>query len=186
MMHGWVAQMFLVLVVALSVRLGLFLSSGGIGSQQCSGRARILAWMALGVVYLQLIFGATMRHLGAGLAISTFPEVSSAGGFIPVVHGMHTDINFAHTRVGALLVLVLVLSSSWYILKQKTISQKLRMAARRSIVLVLVQVILGILVIWHLKPPTLATLHVVVGAAVMASLAAVLVLMYPLPSGGGE
>jgi heme A synthase len=48
-------------------------------------------------------------------------------------------------------------------------------AAIRSGALVLAQIALGILVIIHQKPRTLATLHVVLGAALLASVTAMAV-----------
>jgi heme A synthase len=52
-------------------------------------------------------------------------------------------------------------------------------AAIRSGLLVLAQIGLGILVILHQKPRTLATLHVVLGAALLASVTAMAVRLMP-------
>jgi hypothetical protein len=49
-----------------------------------------------------------MRHLGAGLAITTFPVAAPNGSWLPAAHNHFTDINFTHTRIGALLVTVLI------------------------------------------------------------------------------
>ncbi len=43
------------------------------------------AWLLVAVVYTQLIIGAVMRHLKAGLAIPTFPHSGSTG------NGFHRD-----------------------------------------------------------------------------------------------
>ena len=174
-LHGCVAQAFLVVLVALAVRTGLLASRTQAAETSVSPRYRKFAWIALVAVYSQLIVGASMRHLGAGLAIPTFPAASADGGWMPKIHNLPTDLNFLHTRMGALLVTVCVLFSAILLIKNVSSSRTLRNAGIRSLVLVFVQVCLGILVIWHLKPPTLATLHVVVGAMLLANLAATLV-----------
>lgn len=174
-LHGCVAQAFLVVLVALAVRTGLLASQTAATKSSLPSRYRKFAWIALVAVYAQLIVGASMRHLGAGLAIPSFPAASPDGGWMPMVHNLPTDLNFLHTRMGALIVTVCVLFSAILLINNASSSRTLRNAGIRSLVLVVVQVSLGILVIWHLKPPTLATLHVLVGAMLLANLAATLV-----------
>ena len=58
-----------------------------------------------GFVFLQLIAGATMRHLGVGLVIPTYP-LTPEGGIMPKVHNAYIDLNFTHTRFLALLVAI--------------------------------------------------------------------------------
>ena len=60
------------------------------------------AWITAAAIFLQLAVGASMRHLGAGLAIPTFPLVD--GGWWPRFLHPLVLLNFAHTRPGALLV----------------------------------------------------------------------------------
>ena len=114
-----------------------------------------------------------MRHLGAGLAIPTFPAANPEGGWLPKAHNLYTDLNFTHTRLGALAVTFIVCTAVWKTFR--TPSPRLRMGALKSGVLVLLQACLGVLVVLHQKPKTLASLHVVLGAALLASLTALLV-----------
>ncbi len=187
--HGCVAQAFLMLLVALSARISMARiptceskdSSVGVPSP-----VRIV-WTAVALVYVQLIFGATMRHLGAGLAIPTFPAADPSGSWVPKVHSFYTDLNFTHTRVGAVVVGCAVLWAALKVIRfsasnaasnpaaYRTASR----AAIRSALLVLAQIGLGILVILHQKPRTLATLHVVLGAALLASVTAMAVRLMP-------
>lgn len=185
-LHGCVAQAFLVVLVALAVRTGL-LSKCGIVSKLAvpSGLCKF-AWIALFTVYAQLIVGASMRHLGAGLAIPSFPAASPDGSWIPKVHNLATDLNFLHTRIGAFFVTLVVLISAISVLRNAASNSSLRLSAIRSIVLLVIQVTLGLLVIWHLKPPTLATFHVLVGALLLANLAATLVHLLSWNSGMGN
>ncbi len=173
--HGCVAQAFLAVLIALSVRIStiskpsadVYLMKGG------SAARRVAAAGVL--VYLQLILGASMRHLGAGLAIPTFPAANPEGGWLPRVHNLYTDLNFTHTRVGALIVTGAVLFAVFLVLRDAPRGHVIWRAAARSGVIVALQAALGILVVLHQKPKTLATFHVVLGAALLASLVALFV-----------
>ena len=127
-----------------------------------------LAWAAVFAVYGQLIVGAAMRHKGAGLAIPTFPEANEDGGWMPKVHNIFVDLNFTHTRFGAAFVTLLILALVVLVLRRARGEVRLTSPAIGLLGLVLVQVSLGVYVIWHVKPITLTTIHVVNGAAVLA------------------
>ena len=62
---------------------------------------RRVATATTGLIYLQIIVGATMRHSDAGLAIPDFPLVF--GGLVPPQWTAAIAIHYAH-RLGALLV----------------------------------------------------------------------------------
>lgn len=174
--HGCVAQAFLMCLVALSVRIGI-LCRAPVSTASQQGARPPTGWLALAVasVYFQLVLGATMRHLGAGLAIPSFPAANPDGGWMPSAHNLYTDLNFGHTRLGALLVLLIVSVATVKTLRAASRSTPLFNGALRSVAIVFVQAVLGILVVLHQKPKTLATFHVVLGAALLASLAGVLV-----------
>jgi cytochrome c oxidase assembly protein subunit 15 len=173
--HGCVAQAFLICLVALSVRLGILC-----GGSEDSVQKPVVApagWLGVAVlaVYFQLVLGATMRHLGAGLAIPSFPSANPDGGWFPKVHNLYTDLNFGHTRLGAIFVLVVVLFAVLKTLRVTATETALRSAVIRCGIVVVLQAVLGVLVVLHQKPKTLATFHVVLGAALLASLAAAFV-----------
>lgn len=176
--HGCVAQAFLVCLVALSVRLGILAAGPSIHlatTRSAESGVKQWLWLAMASVYAQLIIGASMRHLGAGLAIPTFPAANPEGGWLPKTHNLYTDLNFTHTRIGALLVIFVVCVALFKTLRSASHDDRLRFGALKSGVLVLLQACLGVLVVLHQKPKTLATLHVVLGAALLASLTALLV-----------
>lgn len=179
--HGCVAQAFLMLLVALSVRISMGQAASGGSKDSSAGGPNPLktVWMAVALVYMQLIFGATMRHLGAGLAIPTFPVADPSGSWIPRVHSFYTDLNFTHTRLGAIIVGCAVLWAALKVIRSSASDVAASRAAIRSGLLVLAQIGLGILVILHQKPRTLATLHVVLGAALLASVTAMAVRLMP-------
>lgn len=167
--HGIFAQTFLCVNVALATVLSYRWSTPTIVPQRrLVARLRTLAWLAFAAVFLQLIVGAAMRHMGAGLAIPTFPQASPTGSWLPASHNAYVDINFTHTRVGAVLVTILIIVAGTYALRNLRAFSSLARPARGLIFLVLLQFTLGIFVIWHTKPGSLTTLHVLNGAALLA------------------
>jgi cytochrome c oxidase assembly protein subunit 15 len=104
--------------------------------------------------------------LGAGLAIPTFP-LTPEGTFVPRVHNAFIDLNFTHTRILAFLVTVHVL----LLIRRAVASGEARLSRPALLLLVVlaVQITLGMLVIWHLRPAVPTTLHVVNGAALLAT-----------------
>lgn len=166
-MHGCFAQVELCLLVALATML----SSAWVEIPprvDLRGVAR-LGWVTAIFVFLQLIVGATMRHLGAGLAIPTWPLASPDGAWVPVVHNAFVDLNFTHTRVGALVVSVLTLLLIYRTLRQANGATRLVRPALLLFALLLAQVTVGVLVVWQGRPAVMTTLHVVNGAAVLAT-----------------
>lgn len=173
--HGCVAQAFLVVLVALAIRLSLQGTPVDASVARMGRDPRNWVLLAVAAVYGQLILGASMRHLGAGLAIPTFPAADPSGSLIPRTHNLYTDLNFGHTRVGAVCVILVVL---WAVLKLVRGLPRGHGAlwwGRLAGVVVCLQAVLGVLVILHQKPKTLATLHVVLGAALLSALTAALV-----------
>jgi len=163
--HGCFAQLELCLLVALAAKL----SPAWPAVQFDEHRPSRLAWTVVAAVFLQLIVGATMRHLGAGLAIPTFPQASPAGSWMPAVHNAYVDLNFTHTRFGALLVTLLVVTLSLRTLFGPQRQPLLTRPAWLLLGLVGLQITLGVYVIWNGRPAMLTTLHVVNGAAVLAT-----------------
>jgi cytochrome c oxidase assembly protein subunit 15 len=121
--------------------------------------------ITLAVIFIQLLLGAVMRHEEAGLAIPTFPLAE--GKLIPEFTSLGVTLNFLH-RLWAVVVAVMVIRSARLSLNVKELPS-LRGFAMTSIILVLVQISLGALTIWSGKEPNITSLHVVGGAAVLAS-----------------
>ncbi|MEI9896387.1 MAG: COX15/CtaA family protein [Chthoniobacter sp.] len=163
-LHGCFAQIELCLVVSLAAVLSPVWPR--LTAQPTFRRVARIGWVTTGFVFLQLIAGATMRHLGAGLAIPTYP-LTPDGAIMPKVHNAFVDLNFTHTRVLALLVTIHVL----LLARRALVSGEVRLARPALLLLALLvaQVLMGMFVIWHLRPPLLTTLHVVNGAALFAT-----------------
>lgn len=163
--HGCFAQIELCLLVALAT----LLSPAWTRLRATEERRGLqwLAWATGAAIFLQLLIGATMRHLGAGLAITTFPLVN--GGWLPIAEDVFTQLNFAHTRIGAGLVAVLVVALFWKALAEAGRERHIIRPAVLLLTLLLAQIAMGAFVIWGARPPILTTLHVVNGAAVLAT-----------------
>lgn len=166
-LHGCFAQIELAIVVALAAMLSPVWPQ--LRAPVAARGTAILAWIAAGFLFLQLIVGATMRHLGAGLAIASWPQTSPAGGWMPVVHNLFVDLNFTHTRVGAVVVTLLIVVLALRTIGHADGEVRLIRPAALLIALVAAQFALGLFVIWKMRPPLITTLHVVNGAALLAT-----------------
>ena len=116
------------------------------------------------LVYAQILVGALMRHLHAGLAIPDFPL--SFGRLIPAFTSTGVAVNFAH-RVGAIAVTILVVGLYIRLLRF-TAQHPLRLAANMLLLVIPAQIMLGAYTVWSGKQPVITSLHVVTGALTLA------------------
>lgn len=165
--HGCFAHLELSLVVAIAAMLSPVWPQ--IEKFAGARSIAILGWVTAGFIFLQLVVGATMRHRGAGLAIPTWPQARPDGGWMPQTHNAFVDLNFTHTRAGAVLVSLLVLVLGLRAVGFAGGNVRIIRPAALLLVLVAAQFTLGVVVIWKLRPPLLTTLHVVNGAALLAT-----------------
>ena len=145
---------------------------------------KIPAYWVMGLVYIQLIIGALMRHTQSGLAIPDFPL---AGGYLlppfnqamlNTVHAMQFDldvpfvsmsqvvVHFLH-RLGGVSVAIAV---GWLAWKTYQIKDSNNRIYRQSVLLdmlLLLQITLGAFTIWSLKEPLITSIHVVNGATIL-------------------
>ncbi len=164
--HGCFAQFELCLLVAIASLLSPNWSRRD--WQPAWQSVGSVAWIAAGVVYIQLAVGASMRHLGAGLAIPTFPMASPDGGWLPMVTGPLVRLNFTHTRVGAVIVTVCMVFLTLRVLRSGA-GAALRWPLAWVLIFLGIQWGLGVLVIlWH-RPLVPTTAHVVNGALLLSA-----------------
>ena len=123
-----------------------------------------MAWGLTTLVFLQIFAGAVMRHLGAGLAIPDFPL--SFGRVIPDFATKEIVAAFVH-RAGGFTVAAAVLATSLRLLRYER-NHPLRGLAQLLLLLVAGQVLLGGYVIWSGKQPHITSLHVMLGASILA------------------
>ncbi len=116
------------------------------------------------MVYAQILMGAVMRHLGAGLAIPDFPL--SFGRLVPPIHSVPVMINFAH-RLGGVAVLIFMIAVAVR-LRRFEKNHPLRIVGSFLGIVIPAQVLLGAYTIWSLKEPHVTSLHVMNGALTLA------------------
>ncbi len=162
--HACLAQAFFCLTVTLALVTG----AGWTAAQArgVSPRLARLAAFTTGLVFVQLVLGALMRHMGAGLAIPDFPL--AFGRLVPPLATPYITVHFAH-RVGALAVAAAVATTVGAVLRERAAGPWLRRPALLAAGLVLVQLTLGALVIWSGRAVLPTTTHLVVGAALLAT-----------------
>jgi len=164
--HASLAQ----LVFCLTASIALVTSSGWIRAYAARGPApddRVLQKIAAavtGLVYLQILIGATMRHTDAGLAIPDFPL--AFGHLIPPHWDAKIAVHFAH-RVGALAVTVAVLAVTGHVFFHHRTRGELWRPSLLLLVLLATQITLGALTVLSGRHYIINSLHVVTGASVL-------------------
>jgi heme a synthase len=126
---------------------------------------RALGVATTGVIFLQLVLGAIVRHTGAGLAIPDFPL--SMGRLVPPVLEGPILIAYLH-RLGAVAVAVMVIWTAGRILGRQLTEPRLVLPALGLLMLLFVQIALGGLTVLSSLAVIPATAHVATGALLMA------------------
>jgi cytochrome c oxidase assembly protein subunit 15 len=162
--HAGLAQLFF----CLTISLALFTSPGWTRAQSAvdDPTLRKVAAATTVMIYCQIIVGATMRHIEAGVAIPDFPF--AFGHVLPPIWTPGIAVHFAH-RAGAVLVTAAVLAAAGHIWFHHRERRELARPAAFLVLFVLTQVTLGAYVIWSGLQPTINTAHVVNGALVLAT-----------------
>jgi len=162
--HAGLAQIFFCMTVALA----LFTSPGWKAAQTPvdDPMLRPVAATATGLIYVQILLGATMRHIEAGLAIPDFPL--AFGHLIPPAWTLGVAVHFAH-RLGAVLVSAAIIALAGHVWYHHRARRELVRPATLLILLVALQVTLGAYVIWSGLQPIINTAHVVNGALVLVT-----------------
>jgi cytochrome c oxidase assembly protein subunit 15 len=159
--HGCLAQAFFCLTLALAVvtspswRRGRAADAGAVGG---------VAAVTVGMIFLQLLMGAVMRHTKAGLVIPDFPL--AFGKLVPPITSFAVGIHFAH-RVGAGLVALSAIVV-WALARR---SERVDLKSRAAILvaLVVLQIGLGAATVLSRKDVIVTTGHVAVGALVLGA-----------------
>lgn len=124
-------------------------------------------WTTL-LVYLQILVGAITRHSGAGLAIPDFPL--SNGNLLPADWSFLVAIQFLHTRIGASFVLLFVAHTAYRACVHFPEEKGLFWPAAAAGLLVWIQCFLGIMILATGKAIVPTSVHVLVGAGLLASM----------------
>jgi cytochrome c oxidase assembly protein subunit 15 len=166
--HASLAQLVFCLTVTIALvtspgwRTG-YTRQGGTHRDVALERTTLIATL---LTYVQVVVGATMRHTGAGLAIPDFPL--AFGRLLPPQWNEQIAIHFAH-RVGALVVLVVMLLVVHRVLKSHRSERQLVRPAWLLVVLLVAQITLGAYTVLTQKHFIINSLHVVTGACLLVT-----------------
>jgi cytochrome c oxidase assembly protein subunit 15 len=164
--HAGLAELFLCLMTTLAVVTARsFWGAPAAAASEISGVAN-LATATTGMIYVQILLGAVMRHNGAGLAIPDFPL--AFGRLVPPHFDFKIGIHYAH-RLGALTVALLVLWTAARVLSRFRAERTLAVPAAGMVFLVALQITLGALVVLTRKAVLPNTVHVATGASLLAT-----------------
>lgn len=185
--HACLAQTFFALTVALAV-----FTSRGWHAAQREARTPALAKIfrvgmaTAGVIWLQLLLGALMRHMGAGLAIPTYP-LAPGGALLPSFSEPGTAVHFAHRWFALVVVIHVVLLGARAL---RSGDARLRRPAIVLLLATAAQVALGIATVLSGKKVTPTTAHVAVGAFVLANALVIALRAWrpsvPAPAAAGD
>ena len=164
--HACLAQIFFCLTVTLALVTSprWMRASEDSGFDPTSGR---LSLAAVAAVYVQLIRGAVMRHMDAGLAIPDFPL--AFGRLVPPHWSTQIALHYSH-RVWALIVTAAIVALAVRVLRLRRGHRELTAPAWLLLVLLPVQIALGALTVLSLKHPAAGTAHLATGALVLAAI----------------
>ena len=164
--HAGTAQLFLALTVVMATVTSPNVAPDARLTTHDSRLTTHLTVATMLAVYVQILIGAVVRHIGAGLAILTFPLAN--GRLIPEFTSYLVGWQFAH-RVGAVIVSVMVLWTVWQLLSRHAARPDLARPAVALAALLVLQIVLGALTIWKMRAVTPTTAHVVTGALLFAT-----------------
>jgi heme a synthase len=166
--HAATAQAFFCLMVSLALFTNPRWETSRAAGPRDRGRPSLPALAAITtlVIYGQILIGAVMRHMGAGLAIPDFPL--SYGHLVPPLDSDFVAINFAH-RCGALVVTAFVAWTVARVLGAHRDQPWLRRPALGLLLLLTAQITLGAITVWSERAVIPTTAHVAIGAAVLAT-----------------
>ena len=179
--HGTLAQIFFALICAVAIVTSARWAKSKIGVYD-GGPLRYLYLLATGMIFLQLIIGATMRHQHAGLAIPDFPLAygkvwpATDAASIETYNQSRIEVSAANPitasgvllqmihRLNAVAVLALVIFACVKTIRRFGWRSGFSKSTAFWSGLIICQALLGAATIWTNKAADVATAHVALGA----------------------
>ena len=162
--HACLAQLFFCITIALAYATSREWHDGGTAREDVGGIRRAAA-AAAGAVLVQLLLGAVMRHIGAGLAVPDFPRMF--GRWLPPVAFLDQVPIAVHMAHRAFALVVLTLVARLAARAARAGDRRLALPAELALGLVLVQIALGAATVLTGKAVLPTTSHVATGAAIL-------------------
>ena len=140
------------------------------------GGSLVLAFALVGLVYIQMLLGAIVAGLHAGLIYNTWPSMN--GRFLPedafTLHPWWRNLfenpalaQFDHRLVA--YVVAAVAATFWFMARQGNSASGIRASGNALMLVVLVQIALGIVTLLELVPIPLAAMHQATAVLVFAA-----------------
>ncbi len=199
--HAALAQTFFMLTISLAVVTSRWwqLESGGspdrntaanertAGGTGAAAAFRRVTLMTAGVLFLQLMLGAVMRHTESGLALFEFPT-SYEGRWLPPTDAAelarHNEVrsfdhwlgqvtmaqmwfNFAH-RAGAIVVTAALAMLALFVFRRHADEPRFVSPTIALIALLFAQIALGVVTVFSMRNVWITTLHVGTGVLMFA------------------
>ena len=200
--HATLAQTFFCIVSAVALFQSPWWQEAELPVlPQVSGNSLLkFGLFTIGAVYLQLIFGALMRHSGAGLAVPDFPL--AYGQLVPSlsqeslgqynvelimrnirlaadgpITASQITIHLIH-RYWAIVTGLMVLTFAFRVYRHSDVILALRVAAIVLIILIPLQITLGAFTVLSRKAVDITTIHVATGALLLVSTVLTTLMIY--------
>ena len=184
LLHGCLAQGYLLVAGSLALVLSRFWENPGHGDDLARSRAKMV-WFMTVLVFTQTILGALMRHEGPGfLSVPDFPKIY--GQWMPafwdstvlskINHYRASQLQWPettrvlilwqilHRTLGILAAVGILGGAIWSVRSAMTPSWWTR-GMVGWVFLAVSQVVLGISILWTGRLPEIATAHVLLGAS---------------------
>jgi len=184
LLHGCLAQGYLLVAGSLALVLSRFWENPGHGDDLARSRAKMV-WFMTVLVFTQTILGALMRHEGPGfLSVPDFPKIY--GQWMPafwdstvlskINHYRASQLQWPettrvlilwqilHRTLGILAAVGILGGAIWSVRSAMTPSWWTR-GMVGWVFLAVSQVVLGISILWTGRLPEMATAHVLLGAS---------------------
>lgn len=192
MVHGVMAQTFLLVLILIAYCLSSkYYKESSISKTRNNEIIEKWSVIAFIAIFIQLILGAWMRHINAGLAIPDFPTIGWS--WIPLINEdtlqrindwrFDSDlsnitffpvwVHFIH-RLWAVIVLITVFTFGHYYFRGE---KEFNPTMTLLFLGILFQIMLGAFTIWSGKDPLITSFHVVNGAFLLG-LSFLMVLRY--------
>ena len=169
MLHAIGAQVVVCGLVSLAIASSRAWIEGNGGFHAPAGaRLRALGIATCAVLFIQILIGALVRHTDSGLAITTFPHSTGDGQWLPEYWNWAVALNLSH-RAGAIVASVAILAFIAQIWAASCAGAGVKLWAILPVALLAIQVFLGAMVTWTGLNEHAATLHLLVGAFLLAS-----------------
>ncbi len=168
-LHACTAQVFLCALVAIAVAMTRRWIERNAGLQRPPSAAlRRAGWLACAAIFAQLVLGALMRHNHAALAIPHFPHATGDGAWLPEFWNFRVGIHFAH-RAWAVVVTIALVHFAGRLWAARHSGRILGAGAMLLMAFLAAQIYLGALVVWTQRNPYSATVHMLLGAFILAT-----------------